>query len=503
MSELFRDAVDADEPLALATVIATRGSTPRHPGAHMLVDRAGKNRGTIGGGRIEAEVTRAAAAVAAGGPATRVRHHLVRDLAMCCGGAMELYLEPVGPSRAALIRALELLRARRPATLVHRLDGRPIEVVEGDAQGPALDGERFLAPLRPAERAIVFGGGHVGRALGPLLAALGYEVVLCDDGETEALAPAPAFAAAVVDSFDLADVERAIGPLGAADHAIIVTRDHAIDQKLLEQCLARPALGYLGLIGSRGKVGRFRRRLLARGVAPEAFARVLAPIGIDIGAETPAEIAVSIAAQLVAHRRGVGRALAPPPAIDAVVLAAGRGERLGGVNKALLPIEGQSFLARIAAVARAAGVGRVVVVVGPPHGEATEAEAARLGLEVARNPTPERGMGSSVAVGFAALAGSPATAALLWPVDHAAVAVETVAALRERAAVDRWITPVHGGRGGHPALVGRALWPALASAADLPGGARAVRDALDPPAVALEVADHGVLRDVDLPADLP
>jgi CTP:molybdopterin cytidylyltransferase MocA len=188
--------------------------------------------------------------------------------------------------------------------------------------------------------------------------------------------------------------------------------------------------------------------------------------------------------------------------IGAVVLAAGEGRRLGGVAKALLRDGEASFLARIAATAAAAGVAPVVVVVGPPHEAATAAEAARLGLAIVRNPTPERGMASSIATGFAAGPLAGATAALLWPVDHARVTAATVAAVVARATEAAWVVPCRGGAGGHPVAVGRALWPALIDGADAPGGARAVRDRLARPIVRFEVDDPAVLADVDRPEDL-
>ena len=153
------------------------------------------------------------------------------------------------------------------------------------------------------ERALVFGAGHVGRALAPMLAALGFAVVVCDDDDTGALASPVAGASQHIDSFAVADVERVLGPLGPGDYAFIVTRDHAVDERLLCELLARP-LTYLGMIGSRGKVGRFQKRLAARGIGPERWRDVHAPIGLDLGAETPAEIAVAIAAELVGLRRG-------------------------------------------------------------------------------------------------------------------------------------------------------------------------------------------------------
>ena len=112
----------------------------------------------------------------------------------------------------------------------------------------------------------------------------------------------------IFETFDAAEVERALGAFGPDDYVLVLTRDHAIDQKLLEYLIARDAIGYLGMIGSRGKVGRFRKRLVAKGLVGDQagdarWARLSAPIGLDIGAETPDEIAIAIAAELVARRR--------------------------------------------------------------------------------------------------------------------------------------------------------------------------------------------------------
>jgi CTP:molybdopterin cytidylyltransferase MocA len=180
-----------------------------------------------------------------------------------------------------------------------------------------------------------------------------------------------------------------------------------------------------------------------------------------------------------------------------VVLAAGRGERLGGVAKALLRAGDRSFLRAVHDTARAGGVARVVVVIGPPFGDAVAAEAGALGAEIVVNPDPGRGMASSVALGFAHVIGR-GDEALLWPVDHPHVAARTVVALRE--AVADVVVPRFGGRGGHPALVSAAVWPALAACP--PGGAREVL--ADPRfrRIDLEVDDPGVVRDVDTPEAL-
>ncbi len=304
-------ALDAGRGVAIAAVTGASGSTPRHLGARMLVAADGEQWGTVGGGRIEALVVAAAREVAAGAPPRVVRQHLVRDLAMCCGGSMEVAITPAAPSRDAIAR---LAGSRRPLVLVTPLEGAPLAVREpaaGDprAHQPVVQGGALVERLGAAERAIVFGLGHVARALGPHLAQLGFQVVVCDDGETGATDAAPPWADRVIDSFDAAEVEREVGGFSADDYVLIVTRDHAIDQKLLEQLIGHDEIGYLGMIGSRGKIGRFKKRLEAKGVlddseqAQQRWARLRAPIGLDVGAETPEEIAIAIAAELVACRR--------------------------------------------------------------------------------------------------------------------------------------------------------------------------------------------------------
>jgi xanthine dehydrogenase accessory factor len=297
----------AGTPAALATVLRTAGSTPRHAAAKMVVGTAGVLAGTIGGGRIELEVTEAARAVAAGGAPARIERHLVHDLAMCCGGKMDVYVEPLDAARWRPLAEAARRRARRmPCALVTALDGSGKDVVDADdvlrARRPRLEDGRFIEPVLPTDRLILFGAGHVARALAPLAAGVGFEIVVCD--EDERFATADRFPGAqLVPSFDAREVAQALAPLGDGDHVLIVTRDHAVDRALLEQLLPETGLTYLGLIGSRGKIGRFRNRLEAKGLADDAlWARLHAPVGLDIGAETPEEIAVAIVAELIQVR---------------------------------------------------------------------------------------------------------------------------------------------------------------------------------------------------------
>jgi xanthine dehydrogenase accessory factor len=314
-------ALDGGRGVAIACVTGAHGSTPRHLGARMAVADDGEQWGTVGGGRIEQLVVGAAREVAAGSPPRVVRQHLVRDLAMCCGGSMEVVLTPAAGSRDAIA---QVTASRAPKILATPVDGAPLSVRSpepGDPRPhhPIVRAGVLLERLGAAERAIVLGLGHVARHLGPLLAGLGFTVVVCDDGETGATELGAAWASETIESFDPAEIEHRVGGFTVDDFVLIVTRDHAIDQRLLEQLIARDDIGYLGMIGSRGKVGRFRKRLEVRGMldgelGAARWARLRAPIGLDVGAETPEEIAIAIAAELIAiRRRGVPAAAAWTP----------------------------------------------------------------------------------------------------------------------------------------------------------------------------------------------
>jgi len=297
----------AGVPAALATVLRTAGSTPRHAASKMIVGPGGVLAGTIGGGRIELEVTEAGRRVAAGAPAQRIERHLVHDLAMCCGGKMDVYVEPLDEARWKPLGEAARRRARRmPCALVTALDGTGKDVLDADdvlrARRPRLEEGRFVEPVLPVDRLVLFGAGHVAHAVAPLAAKVGFEVVVCDEDERFAT-PERFPGARLVPSFDAGEAARELAPFGPDDFALIVTRDHAVDLRLLEQLLPETGLTYLGLIGSRGKIGRFRKRLEAKGLAADAlWERLHAPVGLEIGAETPDEIAVAIVAELVQVR---------------------------------------------------------------------------------------------------------------------------------------------------------------------------------------------------------
>jgi xanthine dehydrogenase accessory factor len=278
----------------------------------MLVSAAGAQCGSIGGGRVEQEVVQSAQAVAAGAPTRIVRHNLVKDLAMCCGGRMELLIEPFGACAEIVTAVNDRQRRRQVSVLETDLERgtKTLADPEHASEAPCREGSIFRETIWPAPRVVLFGCGHLARAIGPLARSLEFDVIICDDNATGAIDETPAWASDVVSSFSLVDVEKKLHGLGPRDYLLILTRDHGIDQRIVEETVQRVAdFDYLGLIGSLGKVGRFRKRVLAKGlVSEEDWDKLHAPIGLDICAETPQEIAVSIMAELVALKnRGTRR----------------------------------------------------------------------------------------------------------------------------------------------------------------------------------------------------
>src|SRR5262249_40246732 len=146
---------------------------------------------------------------------------------------------------------------------------------------------------------IVCGGGHVAHALVPLARRCGFAPIVVEEAEEMATPARFPDAERIVDSFDVRDWKEL--PLDDRTYVVIVTRDHAQDQALLEALIGRE-LAYLGLIGSRRKIEMFKHRLTARGIDPARFERLHAPIGLDIGADTPDEIAVAIVGELIQTR---------------------------------------------------------------------------------------------------------------------------------------------------------------------------------------------------------
>jgi len=259
VAEALLDVLKSGQRAALATVVRTSGSTPQAPGARLLLRADGGTVGTVGGGAIEQAVLEVMREALRTGRPQLITRQLGYDLGMCCGGKMEIFVEPV--------------------------DG--------------------------VQRLCIFGAGHVARPTAALARGLGFDVTVVD--EREDLATAERFPGCTIEHTDpVALLGRRASTWGEQDWIIIVTHDHRLDEELLELALGqRPR--YIGLVGSRRKVFRLLDRIAARRGEID-LGRVFAPIGLDVGAVGPDEIAVSIAGELVALRRG--RAAAHMRAVD-------------------------------------------------------------------------------------------------------------------------------------------------------------------------------------------
>ena len=323
-----RSELAAGRPVALASLLSTQGSMPRHEGARMLALSDGSYLGTVGGGNIEfiaqkrcgelltasvAPVATAAAVApvapaAAVAPAPASLEWMTHEKnAMACGGDALLAVRLLGPADAAWLDDLaEAVESGSAAWLVEDWSdpARPRASVLRDGGGcdvPTWDEERgrYTEPVGAEPVCYVFGGGHVGRALVPVLASVGFVVEVVDDREG-VCDPVnfPLARRVTCAAFEDLSLYERITP---RDYVVVLTHGHLGDAAALEGALPRrPA--YIGCIGSRRKAGFVRDLLKEHGIPAELADSVHLPIGEDILAVTPAEIAVSIAAQVIRCR---------------------------------------------------------------------------------------------------------------------------------------------------------------------------------------------------------
>lgn len=255
MSDFFEEILKIKEEgksAALATIIGTRGSTPREVGAKMLILEDGKILGTIGGGCLEAEVWQEAMKIIKEEKPRTVHFDLTdkkaEDNGMICGGVMDIYIEPIVPT----------------------------------------------------PKVFIFGGGHISLSLAKICALVGFQVAVIDDRPQFANKERfPEAEEVIAEEFSFVLPRLKIN---RSSYLVIVTRGHAYDQEVLEWALNTEAR-YLGMIGSRKKIKTVYDNLTAKGIPTEKIQKVHAPVGLNIGALTPEEIAVSIVAEMIQERR--------------------------------------------------------------------------------------------------------------------------------------------------------------------------------------------------------
>jgi xanthine dehydrogenase accessory factor len=349
MEEIFHEAgrlLGENEPFVLATVVRTKGSTPQKPGAKLLVRPDGSIVGTLGGGCVEADVWQESKRILQGRGDTVVRSftltdELAAESGLVCGGTMEILIDPVrtDPLLGEISRAIEAATQGGPAVGVATLlrapagaegAGRKLLVREdggrlgslGSSELDDLAAERVLPQLwQPVAQSIratadaeilietfsappslvIAGAGHIAKALAPLAHNLGFRVTVIDDRSQFANAERfPEADRILVDDHVLGIAQAGITP---NSYIVIATRGHKEDDAATGASVRTPAR-YVGLVGSKRKSLLIFETLLAEGVPVERLRQVRAPVGLDIGARTPEEIALSIMAEIVMIRYG-------------------------------------------------------------------------------------------------------------------------------------------------------------------------------------------------------
>ena len=350
MKEVFHEAVnrlEQGEPVVVATVVRTKGSTPQKPGAKLLVREDGSGVGTLGGGCVEGDIWFAAKQLMKrGGSAQYREYQLNEDLAaqdgLVCGGTMYFLIDPVYRPEEYLSFAEEIDRAYTGAgavalaNLIQAPEGSPVPLgaklfiredgtTEGTLGDPDLDreavkralelmvhgkneyvvadrgAEYFIEAFTTPPQLVICGGGHVSKAIAPLAKTLGFRLFITDDREEFANA----------ERFPEADMvvplkpEDALPqlPINPNTFIVVATRGHRLDNVALEAAARTPAR-YVGLMGSRRKTILIYEDLIRSGLPIERIKEIRSPIGLDIHARTPEEIAVSIIAEVLMFRLG-------------------------------------------------------------------------------------------------------------------------------------------------------------------------------------------------------
>lgn len=303
----LRHAIAAGKNTVLVTILSHTGSAPRGAGSQMLVGTKGLMAGTVGGGAVEGRSIEEAQRLLQEGGSAEIREYplhpsLKDDIGMVCGGEVTVLLSPVDGNSSAWRDAVEDVEARfRGQTggtlwLSMKDNSAPI-VTDKDAACPA---EGYFPVNMPAsQRVVIFGAGHISRAVTPLLRMVDFEVVVFDDRPEFAVREAfPDAEAVLCGSYEA--IEELL-PLKEDDFIAVLTSGHSNDFQVLEQVLRRE-FPYVGVIGSAAKTAAINKRLWAAGIPQEATDKVYTPIGTKIGAVTPEEIAVSITGELISVR---------------------------------------------------------------------------------------------------------------------------------------------------------------------------------------------------------
>jgi xanthine/CO dehydrogenase XdhC/CoxF family maturation factor/CTP:molybdopterin cytidylyltransferase MocA len=550
------------QPAAVATVVRVCGSAYRRPGARMLVAPGGTRRtGMISGGCLEGDVARKAWALTAEASAALLRYDSTADeegtwdLGLGCNGIVEILVERLSPGDVFVEFARDCLTAGKSAvvsTVFRAEEGggmgvgskvltdkagsraaeitttETVEMIAAGARRCLASGRTHWAAyvvngarievlheyIEPAPRIVIFGAGWDAVPVVEAAASLGWNVTVVDRKASRAV-PSRFPRAKEVLVVDPDDLRHSLS-IDAKTAAVIMSHDYQDDLAYLDFAMRRSAwfVGVLGPARRRDRLLADLREQTGAPLSPQQSARLYAPIGLDVGAETPQEIAVSIISEVVAARAGRPGSMLrekdgpihdiSEPLVGLVVLAAGASTRMGELGpKQLLPLGGKTLVGHAVQTAVAAAIGPVVVVLGA-NAERMRAQIADFPVHAAVNDRWHEGIGTSIRTGISALLHQPdgthLRGAIIMTADQPLLSRSVLHALVE--AHERTARPIaaaeYAGTVGTPALFARELFEELLSL--MPEGGAKQLIALDATRVT-RVPFAGGERDVDTPAD--
>lgn len=525
------DQVLQQQPVVVATIVRTRGSAPREVGAKMGIYGNGEIIDTIGGGAGEAKVIQQALTVLKTGEKQLVEIDLSgipgRQTEGVCGGWMQVCLEVwTGEASIALVQqVLAVLQLSRNnaelSTLVIPLTSNTCSYVTSEfatLTAPTIatiscesgQTEALLEPLVAPPLLLIVGAGHVAVPLAQIAHLAGFQIAVQDDR--------PEFAS--TDRFPARTkvftnpVDTILEKLAAPNqlYVALVTRGYQHDLAALTVLLSQsPQPHYIGMIGSQKRVHTVFQALQLQGIDLARLQHIHAPIGLDIGALTPAEIAVSICAELIQVRRGgTGQPLSirssqfaltqgnKKEQVDyAIVLAAGLSTRMGSCKAALPWQKGRTLLSY--QIEQLLQVGITPIVVLGPHNAHLQTLCSAPCRSVI-NPAPEEGKTSSIRLGLAAI-GEEARSIMISAVDQPRPALIYEQLLKSYAQTDALITaPTYQQKMGHPIIFSARMLPHLTTISEQTLGLRQIMQQWAGEIQTVEFDTALILADLNTPA---
>jgi len=522
-SKLVRES-ENNKPVALATLLDTRGSVPQVRGATALFSEAGLIAGTLGGGVLEADAGTRAKEIIKRCSSEIYEFDLNADITSkeeaICGGSAIILIDACLENNRQVFHEMERsIQNGCPGILLTSIAGQKemtiqrqwFEIASGEYRKEmqqCLEGRKclfmevsdgplqFFEPIFPLPGLIIAGAGHIGRALAHLANLLDFEVTVIDDR------------AEYANTQNIPDADHlVVDNIGEALHSIdkspdtyivIVTRGHKDDGEALRACLDAD-VAYIGMIGSKRKINLMRDEFISRGWATESqLDNVHAPIGLEIGSKTVQEIAISISAQLV-QVRYQRHHLRKLPSVTAIILGAGQSSRMGR-PKLLLPFGDSTMIGTVINHVLASSVEKTIVVLGSNFDSHQEV-IKDYPVEIVNNSRYHEGMFSSVKCGLEAVP-ETSDAVMVLLGDQPMIQAEEMDQLIEsyRDSEKEIAIATHGNKRGHPILFGRKF---ISEITGYPGEA-SLRDLLQKhPSEILEIktGSDRILRDIDTEND--